>query len=463
MARSKQRVAAGVAFTVALLGGGGILAPPARSAVPRRPDIVLIVTDDQHAGTLGWMPFVKRYIERHGIRFPRAMVPTSLCCPSRASLLTGEYSHTTKVWSNVAGWVRFKRAGMQSRSIAVWLRRAGYRTGLVGKYLNAYSGTVPPPGWSAWHAFRAPNGNYYDYNLVHTNGSITRHGSDAASYSTDVLRHHALRFIEATPRDKPFFLYFAPYAPHEPATPAPRHLHLAAPLEPFNPPSLYESDLSDKPPWIRRLSPPNVGDIQYLRVQQYRTLRSVDEAIAAILDAQRTRRRFRNTLLIVLSDNGLMWGEHRVLGKFVPYQGATRIPLALGWPARLPGGRGDARLALNIDVPVTIAAAAEATHGDVAGQNLLRSWRRIGFVLEARAPRFPGGDGTNVERPSYCGWRTARYLFVHYANGREELYDYASDPWELRDRRGTRPNLQRYLRRRAREACRPEPPGFNWG
>jgi arylsulfatase A-like enzyme len=245
--------------------------------------------------------------------------------------------------------------------------------------------------------------------------------------------------------------------------PAPRHLHLAAPLKPFNPPSLYESDLSDKPPWIRRLSPTNLSDIQYLRVQQYRTLRSVDEAIAAILDAQRARRRFRNTLLIVLSDNGLMWGEHRVSGKFVPYQGATRIPLALGWPARLPGGRVDARLALNIDVPVTIAAAAEATHADVAGQNLLRSWRRIGFVLEARAPRIPGGDGTNVERPSYCGWRTARYLFVHYANRREELYDYASDPWELRDRRGTRPNLQRYLRRRAREACRPEPPGFNWG
>jgi arylsulfatase A-like enzyme len=451
-----------VCLSLGLLGTAGLGARPA-GARPTRPDVIVVVTDDQRIGTLGWMPVVKDYITRRGVRFSRAMVPTSLCCPSRASLLTGAYSHTTRVWSNDQGWRRFAEAGMESRTVAVWLRRSGYRTGLVGKYLNAYAGTGPPRGWAVWHAFTGSNADYYDYELLHTNGSRTRHGFGPDSYSTDVLRRHALRFIDATPSEKPLFLYFAPYAPHEPATPAPRHLRIAAPIDPFWPPSAQERDLSDKPRWIQRLSPVSSSSIQDLRVRQFRTLRSVDEAVAAILNAQRARHRLHNTLLVFLSDNGLMWGDHRVLGKFVPYKGATRIPMALAWPAGSPEGRVDGRLALNIDLPVTIAAAADAPHAGVAGRNLLRRWQRGGFVLEARGATVPGSNGTNVARPPYCGWRTARYLFVHYGNGREELYDYRRDPWELQDRRGTAPELQRSLRSRARDACRPVPPGFSWG
>jgi N-acetylglucosamine-6-sulfatase len=462
MTGSVRRVAASLGLALALNGGWGIAATPARSVGPSRPDIIVIVTDDQRPGTLHWTPTLHDHFVNRGIRFPRAMVPTSLCCPSRASLLTGEYAHTTRVWSNAAGWTRFVSAGMESKTVAVWLRQSGYRTGLVGKYLNHFTGTSPPPGWRAWHSFIGNNGRYYDYKLLHTNGSVTSYGSAPASYSTDVLRRLAMRFIDATPTDRPFFLYFAPFAPHEPATPAPRHLSLAAPISPFDPPSFNEKDLSDKPPWIQRLKPVSFSNVQKFRVQQYRTLRSVDDAFSAMLDAQRTRRRLANTLIVFIGDNGVMWGEHRVLGKFVPYRGATRIPLAMAWPAGLPEGRVDGRLALNIDVPVTIAAAAGATHDDVAGRDLLQGWDRTGFLLEAGASRFPGGNGTNVERPAYCGWRTARYLFVHYGNGREELYDYALDPWELRDRRGTRPELQARLRRHAREACQPVPPGFSW-
>jgi N-acetylglucosamine-6-sulfatase len=460
--RSARRVAVVVGLTIVLLGGGSITAPPARSARPSRPDVVVIVTDDQRVGTLGWMPVLQHYIARHGVRFSRAMVPTSVCCPSRASLFTGEYSHTTKVWSNDQGWSRFLGAGMEQRTVAVWLRRSGYRTGLVGKYLNAYLGSGHPPGWTVWHAFTGSNADYYGYELQHTNGSTTRYGFDAASYSTDVLRRYALNFIRSTPGEKPLFLYFAPYAPHEIADPAPRHAGIPAPIERFWPPSAQEQDLSDKPLWIQRLPVVSSSTIQAARVRQYRTLRSVDEALAAILDLQRARHRLHNTLLVFLSDNGVMWGEHRVMGKFVPYKGATRIPMAIAWPARLPEGRVDARLALNVDLPVTIAAAAGAPHAPVAGRNLLVRWRRAGFVLEARSATAPGSNGTNVARPAYCGWRTARYLFVHYGNGREELYDYARDPWELKDRRGTAPELQRNLRGRARAACFPEPPGFNW-
>jgi N-acetylglucosamine-6-sulfatase len=458
--RSARCVALGSALAVA----GAIVATSATpaQALPRRPDIILIVTDDQRAGTLGWMPATSRYLRRRGTVFPHAMVPTSLCCPSRASMLTGLYAHSTKVWSNVAGWPRFVDADMQRRTVAVWLRGSGYRTALVGKYLNAFTGSQPPPGWAVWHSFTGSNARYYNYDLLHTNGMTTWYGSRPRSYSTDVLRRLAMRFITATPSDRPFFLYFAPYAPHDPADPAPRHASLPAPLERWAPPSLTEADLSDKPRWIRRLPPVSISSIHSARVRQYRSLRSVDEAVAAFLDAQRARRRLHNTLVILVGDNGIMWGDHRAQGKFVPYKGATRVPLAIAWPARLAGGRQDQRIALNIDIPVTIADAAGAPHDPAHGRSLLRWWRRTGFVLEASRARVHDANGTNVGRPAYCGWRTRRHLFVRYANGREELYDYVKDPWELQDRRGRRPVLQARLRSRAREACQPTPPGFDW-
>jgi arylsulfatase A-like enzyme len=461
MART-TRITIVVALSVGLLGVGPLGAPPA-SARPTRPDIIVIVTDDQHIGTLDWMPVLRDYISRRGIRFSRAMVPTSVCCPSRASLFTGEYAHTTEVWSNDQGWQHFRDAGMERRTIAVWLRQSGYRTALIGKYLNAYRGDGARPGWGVWHAFTGSNADYYGYEIQHGNGTTSTFGFDAASYSTDVLRRYAINFIRATPSEKPLFLYFSPYGPHEPATPAPRHLALPAPITHFWPPSAREQDLSDKPQWIQALPEVSESEIQAARVRQYRSLRSVDEAVAAIMRAQVARHRLHNTLLVFLSDNGVMWGEHRAMGKFLPYQAATRIPMAVAWPARLAEGVVDARLALNIDIAETVAEAARAPHPDVAGASLLHRWQRDGFVLEALRANYPGSNGTNVTRPPYCGWRTARYLFVHYGNGREELYDYARDPWELRDRRGTAPDLQRRLRRRARAACVPEPPGFNWG
>jgi arylsulfatase A-like enzyme len=334
----------------------------------------------------------------------------------------------------------------------------------VGKYLNAYTRARKPPGWSVWHAFLGVNGNYYDYELQHTGGGVTSYGSAPADYSTDVLRRFAVRFIDATPTRTPFFLYFAPYAPHQPATPAPRHVGLPAPVGTFSPPSYNEADVSDKPSWIRRLPFVAPGVVQDLRVRQYRTLRSVDDAVRAIVEAQRARGRLSNTLFVFIGDNGLMWGEHRMMGKFVPYAGAARVPLAMSWGTRLPAGRVDARLALNLDVPATIAAAAEAPHRDIPGRNLLLRWKRSGYVIEAALGRNPGPDGTDVTRPPYCGWRTPRFLFVHYGNGREELYDYANDPWELSDARA-RPRLHDrkvVLRKKARAACVPVPPGFSW-
>jgi N-acetylglucosamine-6-sulfatase len=432
---------------------------------PSRPDIILIVTDDQRARTFRWMPHVWNEIVRRGRRFSNAMVPTSVCCPSRASLLTGLYAHSTRVWSNVEGWRRFRDAGMQRRTVAVWLRAAGYRTGLVGKYLNHFTAPHKPPGWRRWHSFVGGNGAYYDYQLMSTDGSLRYYGSQPSDYSTNVLGRHAVRFIRSTPADRPLFLYFAPFAPHGPATPAPSDIGRHVPLRPFSRPDFNEADVGDKPSWIRSLPFVSRSAIDVYRANQYRSLQAVDRAVQAMIQVQRERSRLFNTMFIVMSDNGDMWGEHRILGKFVPYDAATRVPLSIRWTKRLGSGGGtDTRLALNLDVPVTIAAAAHATTDPAEGLNLFGDRRRRGFVLEAAVAKVPGDNGTNVARPPYCGWRTMRYLFVRYGNGRQELYDYDRDPFELKDRRGADAyaRVKHRLRRRARVACDPPPPGYGW-
>ena len=149
------------------------------------------------------MPSVWNQVVRRGTRYPNAMVPTSNCCPSRASLLTGLYSHSTTVWSNTAGWPTFRDAGMEQRTIAVWLQRDGYRTGLVGKYLNEFRGSTRPPGWSIWHSFVGSNSSCSDYQLLNTHGSLTSYGSTPSDYSTTVLQSNALRFLRSTPVDRP--------------------------------------------------------------------------------------------------------------------------------------------------------------------------------------------------------------------------------------------------------------------
>lgn len=438
---------------------------PVRAATrPHRPDIIVILTDDERVRTLHWMPHVWREVVQKGKLFPNAMVPTSVCCPSRASLLTGLFAHSTKVWSNVPGWQAFKDAGMEQHTVAVWLRAAGYRTGLVGKYLNGFSASTKPPGWSIWHSFLGQNGSYYDYRLLHTRGSVTAYGSAPSDYSTDVLRRFAVEFLRSTPADRPLFLYFAPYAPHGPPTPAPRDVGRPTSLAPFFRPDFNEGDRSDKPSWIRSLSRVTRSRVDAYRANQWRSLQAVDRSVHAIIEEQKARSRLRNTIIVVMSDNGDMWGEHRVLGKYIAYDSSTRVPLAIRWSKRVHAGATDHRIALNLDIPVTVAGAARASTDPVEGRNLFAAGRRRGFVVEAERARAGGANGTNVTRPAYCGWRSLRYLWVRYANGRREFYDYAKDPYELTDRHRAPAyaDVRHRMRHRTRVACDPPPPGYHW-
>jgi N-acetylglucosamine-6-sulfatase len=421
------------------------------------PDIVVILTDDQRVETLAGMPQVQSLLVHQGTTFSRAMVPTSLCCPSRASMLTGSYAHDTGVWTNVrpdGGWWAFQAGGNEARTVAVALQTQGYRTALIGKYFNTFGLYAPPgyrpPGWDEFLAFTTMDrsGDYYDYTL--SDGSV--HGSKPRDYSTDVLAAAATEVIRTTPATQPLFLWYAPYAPHGPFKPAPRHRHALVELEA----KPGDEDVSTKPHWVRALDPPKDEKVARAARRQQQALMAVDEAVAGIVGALADTGRLSDTLIVFASDNGLLWGEHGMLDKNVPYTPATAVPLVLRWDGHVGAGQVDDRMALNIDVTATLAAAGmTGMHTD--GSDLLTPARRDGFVLEAAAD-------PQQQRPPYCGWREADWTFVHYSTGEEELYSLTDDPGEVHNL-ATVPKARDQLdamRERARAACMPEPPGFDW-
>jgi arylsulfatase A-like enzyme len=426
-----------------------------------RPDVVVVLTDDQRTDTLPLMPQVQRLLAEKGTTFVAAQVPTPLCCPSRASILTGRYAHGTGVWSNGrpdGGWWVFHELGLEERTVAVALQQAGYRTGLVGKYFNAFAKWSPegftPPGWDTFLAFRTPvkSGGYYNYAL---SDGRTR-GTTEADYSTDVLARAAEHFIRGTPEGQPLFLYFAPYAPHAPSRPAPRHRGAWAGRLPDLASPTVADDVRGKPAWVRRQRAPARRSLAVARIRQQESLMAVDDAVGRLVDALDDTGRLTNTLVVYLSDHGLLLGEHHLVGKGAPYAPALSVPMVLRWDGTVASGRVDQRLALNLDVTATIAAAA-AVPFDTDGLSLLGPARRSGFVVE-------GAPDSKVGRPAYCGWRTADWTYVRWATGEEELYSQGTDPGQVRNLAvdGSRHPRLRPLREHTRRECRPAPPGFDW-
>jgi N-acetylglucosamine-6-sulfatase len=427
------------------------------------PDVVVILTDDQRTDTLMSMPSVRRLLVDQGTRFTEAHVPNSLCCPSRATILTGLYSHNNGVWANSGphgGWRMFVKNGDEKRTIAVTMQRAGYRTALIGKYLNQFGRLAPvgysPVGWNNFQGMRVKNASaaYYNYRL---GNSPKFFGEGAQDYSTDVLAHRAVNFIWSTPRDKSLFLYFAPYAPHAPFLAAPRDWGALVGKLPTYRPASSTASLADKPAYMRGRAVIPQQKVDHVRLGQYESLIAVDEAVSAIVAALEHSDRLRDTMIVFMSDNGYLDGDHRLFGKNVPYQQATSIPLVIRWDGRLRAGVVDNRMTGNIDIAATIADAAGTTM-KTDGQSLLGSQRRSGLVLEA------GAAGGRLHRPAYCGWRDADWLFVHYSTGEEELYSVPNDPQELHNLASDPAHsaVLASLRATTKGACRPMPPDFHW-
>jgi N-acetylglucosamine-6-sulfatase len=453
------RAAAALLLALLALQAAG----PALAQEGPPPDVVLVVTDDQRFDTLWAMPAVQRELVARGASFPDAFVVNPICCPSRASILTGAYSHTTGVYRQAPPFGRFDwfRDGS---TLATWLDDAGYTTGLFGKYLDGYqhaglTGYVPP-GWDRWVGF--VHAGYVDHKLS-VDGSVRSFGSAPEDYSTDVLAREAEAFVRET--EGPLFLYLAPAAPHGPAPPAPADEGAFADLPAWRPPSYDEADVADKPSWVRALPPLDAAErerIDALRRNQYGALLSVDRAVGSLLDALRETGRLRNTIVVFTSDNGLAWGEHRWSKKEAPYEEVIRVPLVVRWDAGgvLVGSTPDT-LALNVDLAPTIAEAAGIPAPGAEGRSLLPALRGLDDPAAREDVLVEHLAGTNPV-PTYCAVRSRAWLYVRYTDGEEELYDLRSDPWQLRNLASDPSVRGRLEERRARldDLCDPPPPGY---
>ncbi|MFL5766464.1 MAG: sulfatase-like hydrolase/transferase [Actinomycetota bacterium] len=466
------RAASCLLFVVAL--SGTWTRHEASAATP--PNIVLILTDDQRWDSLWAMPTVQSDLVDHGVDFTNAFVTNSSCCPSRASILTGEYSHSTGVYSSAedgpqAGFASFR----DSSTIATWLQGAGYRTALIGKYLNGYTPdhiSYVPPGWNRWVAFATKGEGgaaYYDYDLsvggAGKAGTAVSYGSDASDYSTDVLSKYATSFIRQTDPSKPLFLDFTPKAPHGPYTPAPRDAEAFPDLAPNRPPSYNESDVSDKPAYIRDLQPfagaeQTTLDAQYQ--DAYRSLLAVDRAVGSIVTALSDTGRLDNTLIVFASDNGLLWGEHRYHGKQLAYDESIRVPLVIRDDnLGLADGSMDPHVVANIDFAPTFADVAGSAAPGAEGGSLLPlltqsnpQWRSD-LLVEHEQRVFKDSY------PTFCAVRSPDLAYTAYGTGEEELYDVNADPYELQNLAydpGHASELQA-MRDALTGLCSPPPPG----
>jgi arylsulfatase A-like enzyme len=449
-------------------GASGDASGPAAGIQTRsRPNVILIVTDDQRAGTLHVMPAVRRRIAARGGTFTNALVTNPLCCPSRATILTGQYSHSTRVYANYAplgGWPVFARSGAERRTIAAALDAAGYRTALIGKYLNHYSEAPPryvPPGWDRWFVFAQENGAFYNYKAFDNDTGFHRYGSAPSDYSTDVIRRKSVRFIRNTPNRTPFFLMVTPYAPHEPAIAAPRHEGRFA-TSPISLGPGFGEDVSDKPPYLRGQPAPS-PDLMVARTRdQWESLLAVDQMVDRIFTVLAASGRVKDTLFIFTSDHGISNGEHRWRHKINPYEESIRIPLVVRFTnGGIRPGSTSTALAANVDLAPTIADFTGVRLPEAEGRSLREvltgrtSEIRNGLVLEH-------ATALGTEVPGYCGLRTHRFMYARYAGGFEELYDLVADPHELQNvaRVPAYDAMRSGLLARVEMLCAPRPPGY---
>ena len=421
---------------------GGPSSPgPANEAPPRRPNIVFILADDLDVRTAAMMPRLPALIGQHGRTFDRAYVTQSLCAPSRASILTGQYPHNHRVLDNTGpdgGFGAFRR-GQEASTVATWLHAAGYRTALVGKYMNGYpTANRPdyiPPGWDEWRAqlSELTADRYVNY-FLNENGTVNPFGVQDKDYETDVLTNRAVTFVERAVQDqKPFFLYLAPDAPHLPAIPAPRHATLMNGAEAPRVPSFNEADVSDKPAFVQNASlmtPTEIRKLDRTETARLRTMLAVEDMLADVLTVLAANQVLDETYVFFMSDNGIMLGEHRLITtKNVSYEEAIRVPLVVMGPGISAASRDDEHFVLNIDLAPTLAELAGAAVPDsVDGRSMLRllrgesvpDWRRDAV---SESISYAGGLSAVL--------RTPEYAYNELESNERELYDMRSDPYQL--------------------------------
>ena len=390
----------------------------ATSPVDSAPNILFFVTDDQFKGTMAAMPRTRHWFEDGGTRFRKAIVASPLCCPSRASILSGRYVHNHGVLRNELG-----SELDQGSTIEKYLGDAGYRTAIAGKFLQGIDGRVDPHHWDEW---ATSLWGYYNANF-----NVDGEFGPVDPYSVDFLRQRGMEFLRRTEEDddRPWFLYLAPVAPHLPYRPADRHVGAPVPKLPITPP-FREEDRSDKPAFVRSQNY-SLEEGKRQRAKMIRTLMSVDEMVDAIMKQLGKLDERRTTLAFFLSDNGHSLGQHGLFAKRLPYRSAVEIPLLMRWPGQVAEGETSDRLVSTVDLLPTVLHAAGIDPLDrypLDGRSLLSSWDRPHVLTEQFGNEIK-------DLPDWASIRSHSYQYTEYRREGElvlrEYYDMERDPWQL--------------------------------
>ncbi|MEE4541894.1 sulfatase [Streptomyces sp. V4-01] len=423
-------LAGAAAVTAATVTGIAAAGPAAaQSAAGSRPNILVILTDDQPNATEWATPKTLGWLVDNGVKFTHGHVSTPLCAPSRSSIFSGRYAHNHGVRDNSSPYNLDQHTTVQR-----YLHDAGYRTGLFGKYLNAWRSADNPAHFDDWLLLDPVvynNGTYNDNGTVH----------GIAGYSTTVIKNRTLAFIDAAATDhRPWFAFVAPKAPHGPNTPDAKYANTPVPAWNGRP-SVPEADRSDKPAYIQNATH-TLDDGRTIRQNQLRTLLSVDDAVQEIHDKLAALGQLENTLVFYLGDNGYCWGDHGWTAKSVPYRPSIEVPFYVSWPAAgLSGGKVDNRIVANIDIAPTILDAAGITPDTPQnGHSLLGSNRRDHLLVEWWH-RNPGSDPHTWASTVSASRQYTEYYALHTdSTGQEvgtgelvarEYYDLVNDPYQL--------------------------------
>jgi arylsulfatase A-like enzyme len=451
-----KSAAAAVSLFLSLLLPLGVAAAKDASKQATPPNIIVIMTDDQRdVDPLERMPNVQALMVGQGVRFVNSFAVNPVCCASRASFLTGQYSHNDGIWDNKSGPRPggFKDFKGDDNTIACWTQAAGYRTALIGKYLNGYgkgkAAKYIPPCWNYWwgltHPFR-----YYDYE-ANDNGTVRVYGKRDSDYQEDVVSGLAQQFI--TQSKQPFFLWITGIAPHAgyPAVNVPvppkRYKDTFKNLKLPRPPNFNEAGFADKPRFLRRHMPLMDKASVDLARQSYRrraeTVLAADDMVGAIIGLLQSKGMLANTYIVFTSDNGYFNGEHRIpVGKHLLYEESLRVPLVIRGPG-IPAGQTRAEMVSNLDLSATVVQLAGATPGrTLDGRSLAplfagdQPWRTA-MLMEGADVLPLGGDETVYGY--YSAVRSADYIYAEHVNRQEkyvgaEFYDLGADPYQLESR-----------------------------
>ncbi len=422
-----------VAMLVALLGFN----TTTQAAENKKRNIVFILVDDQRFDAIGKLnsffktPHLDELMD-DGVYFPNAFVTNSLCSPSRASFLTGQWPHKHGVLGNGV------KLDLSTPTFPQELQKAGYKTAFIGKWHMGSSDDNPRPGFDYWVSFRG-QGKYFDQTF-----NINGKKVESKGHNTDRVTDFAIDFIKSN-HDKPFMAYVSHKAVHDNFSPAKRHAGTYDDIDYNYPASMANTDenYAGKPPWVRAQRPSWHGvDGLYNKsrsmddfTKRYgETMQTVDDSVGRIIATLKEEGLLDSTLLVFTSDNGFQFGEHGLIDKRTMYEASIKIPFIVHCPELFEGGQKREQMVLNVDLfPTLMDVAGAKTPDSVQGQSFLpalmdpESKGRTSFVYEYFwANNFP-------QTPTVIGVRTDTHKLMRYHGvyGPDELYDIKADPEEM--------------------------------